>query len=86
MIFIHMIIIVYMMIFVFIYGDNGCIDHHWLDENLDIVSYPEVSIRAVPEATEENQNWMKVLEKMRLDGFKMKLAKKSEQKLVKSSW
>jgi len=30
-----------------------------IDENVDIVSYPEVSIGPMPEAAKENQNWLK---------------------------
>ena len=43
-----------------------------IDENVDIVSYPEVSIGPMPEAAEENHNWLKVLDKMRWDWLKRK--------------
>ena len=66
MIFIHMIIIVYMMIFVFMMTMDVLITIDLIDENVDIVSYPEVSIGPMPEAAEENHNWLKVLDKMRL--------------------
>jgi len=39
--------------------NTGCVGFYWLGDNVDIVSYPDVSIRSMPEAAKENQNWLK---------------------------